>query len=229
VASLRSFLAMQREIGFANAALLGITRSAYRISAGRVRIYRYCFVAQPISTPALAPSAGILIRRVDPEDPLTAQFPRPRNVIVERFASGALCLAAERRGLFAGYIWLKEHSYLDDEARCEYLLPPRGEAVWDFDVYVDPAFRHGRMFARLWSAAHEWMRERGYRWSISRISAFNSPSLSAHRRLGTVRLGTATFVQIEGLQLALLDRAPYLHFTGREGDVPRLRFAVPGA
>jgi GNAT superfamily N-acetyltransferase len=213
-----------------NALLWKAARAVSLLSGGTCRIQRYYFVAQPVSASALvAESSGraIVIRRVDADDPLVAQFPRPQEVIAARFRMGAVCFAAEREGQFIGFAWLKEDQYSEDEVRCLFLLDPVEHAAWDFDVYIDPAFRFGRTFARLWDHVNQWLRERGYRWSLSRISAFNADSLAAHRRLGMRSIGSATFVCVRTVQLTLVGQAPFVHLGWRRDDVPTLRLRAP--
>lgn len=213
-----------------NALLWKAARAVSLLSGGTCRIQRYYFVAQPVSASALvAESSGraIVIRRVDADDPLVAQFPRPQEVIAARFRMGAVCFAAEREGQFIGFAWLKEDQYSEDEVRCLFLLDPVEHAAWDFDVYIDPAFRFGRTFARLWDHVNQWLRERGYRWSLSRISAFNADSLAAHRRLGMRSIGSATFVCVRTVQLTLVGQAPFVHLGWRCDDVPTLRLRAP--
>jgi acetyltransferase (GNAT) family protein len=219
-----------RRLGIANGTLWAAARALAVVSKGRWRVHRYYFVAQPVpDAPQIAPgrAAAIAIRLVGPDDPLVEQFPRPRQVIAGRFRMQAHCLAAEKDGRFVGFIWIKETQYPEDEVRCLYQLDPAGRPVWDFDVHVEPAFRHGRTFIRLWDAANAWMREHGYRWTISRISAFNPESLAAHRRLGTVRVGSAIFLRSGAMQLALLDRPPFVHLGWRENQTPRLHLRAP--
>jgi GNAT superfamily N-acetyltransferase len=213
-----------------NALIWKAARAVSLLSGGTCRIQRYYFVAQPVSASALvAESSGraIVIRRVDADDPLVAQFPRPQEVIAARFRMGAVCFAAEREGQFIGFAWLKEDQYSEDEVRCLFLLDPVEHAAWDFDVYIDPAFRFGRTFARLWDHVNQWLRERGYRWSLSRISAFNADSLAAHRRLGMRSIGSATFVCVRTVQLTLVGQAPFVHLGWRRDDVPTLRLRAP--
>lgn len=213
-----------------NALLWKAARAVSLLSGGTCRIQRYYFVAQPVSASALvAESSGraIVIRRVDADDPLVAQFPRPQEVIAARFRMGAVCFAAEREGQFIGFAWIKEDQYSEDEVRCLFLLDPVEHAAWDFDVYIDPAFRFGRTFARLWDHVNQWLRERGYRWSLSRISAFNADSLAAHRRLGMRSIGSATFVCVRTVQLTLVGQAPFVHLGWRRDDVPTLRLRAP--
>jgi len=213
-----------------NALLWKAARAVSLLSGGTCRIQRYYFVAQPVSASALvAESSGraIVIRRVDADDPLVAQFPRPQEVIAARFRMGAVCFVAEREGQFIGFAWIKEDQYSEDEVRCLFLLDPVEHAAWDFDVYIDPAFRFGRTFARLWDHVNQWLRERGYRWSLSRISAFNADSLAAHRRLGMRSIGSATFVCVRTVQLTLVGQAPFVHLGWRRDDVPTLRLRAP--
>lgn len=226
---LRSLIEAIDRLGVRTGLLFGLATVVSRTSGNRCRIHRYHFVAQPVRKPAQPAMrrSSIVIRPVGPDDPLVAQFPRPENVIAERFRMGAVCIAAEREGKFVGFIWVKESQYPEDEVRCLYRVEPQDIAVWDFDVHVEPAYRLGRSFARLWDHANQWMLERGYAWTISRISAFNRESLAAHRRLGIRRVGAATFLRFGSLQIALLDRAPFVHAGWRDGQGPVLRLRPP--
>jgi hypothetical protein len=226
---LRALVEAIDRLGVGTGLLFALATVVSRGSAGRVRIHRYHFVAQPLSAPAQPASRvnSTVIRHVGADDPLVAQFPRPPNVIAERFRMGAVCIAAEREGKFVGFLWLKESRYPEDEVRCLYVLEPSNATVWDFDVHVEPAYRLSRTFARLWDSANEWMGERDYRWTISRISAFNRESLAAHRRLGIRRIGTATFLRLGTVQVALLDRAPFVHASWRDAQAPVLRLGPP--
>jgi len=96
-------------------------------------------------------------------------------------------------------------------------------------VYVDPAFRMGRLFARLWDTANRYLRERGVDWSLSRISAFNPESLQAHARLGLRRLGSATFVCAGRVQLAVLTMPPFVHLSLSPASRPTVRLRAPDA
>jgi len=96
--------------------------------------------------------------------------------------------------------------------RCLYELDPAARAAWDFDVYVAPAFRATRLFGQLWEAANALLRERGHRWTFSRISGFNAASLAAHRRLGATDLGRATFLTLGPLQVSVFSISPFFHF-----------------
>jgi L-amino acid N-acyltransferase YncA len=206
-----------------------LSRLLARLSGGSVRLVRYYIVAQPVPAAAAGqPQRGgrVLIRCADAFDAVIGAAPRPQQVLERRFRDGATCIVAEREGELAGFIWLMRRQYMEDEVRCLYVLEPAARAAWDFDVYVAPAHRATRLFSRLWAAAHAWLHAQGYRWTFSRISAFNEESLAAHRRLGARELCRGTFVVWGPLQLAVFSARPYLHLAVRRSAFARL--SLPG-
>lgn len=114
-------------------------------------------------------------------------------------------------------------AYQEDEVRVRYRLP-RADTSWDFDVWIHPDERLGWAFPRLWEAARQQLRERGVRWTCSRISAFNAASLRAHARIGHVRLGDALFVRCGGWQWMFSTVAPYFHLSCNAASFPQLTF-----
>jgi hypothetical protein len=219
-----------RRLGIVNGMLWATSRGLSKTTGDRCRLYRYHFVAQPVPPDPLLRAVArspIAIRLVDADNPLVRQFPRPAEVLAARYRMGAHCLAAAKEGRFAGFIWLKESEYPEDEVRCRYVLDPPHVSTWDFDVHVEPEFRHGRTFARLWDCANSFLRERGYRWTISRISAFNAESIAAHRRLQARTIASATFLCVGSAQIAVLPRAPFVHLGWRPDQIPTVRLAPP--
>lgn len=191
-----------------------VSRGLARLTGDRVRLVRYHLVAQPVPDaprPANARRTRFTFRRAASVDAVIASAPRPRAVLEQRLREGAACIVAECDGQLAGFVWLAERAYMEDEVRCLFRLDPHAQAAWDFDVYVAPAYRATRVFAQLWDAAHALSRERGHRWTFSRISGFNPASLAAHRRLGAADLGRATFLVLGPLQLSFFSIAPYVH------------------
>lgn len=220
-----------RDFGSVEGTLYLAANALGRISGGRARIIRYHLVAQPVpQTPngLLRANGKSAVRHVAKDDPVVAAFPRPPEVIARRFASGATCLVAEVGGRFAGFLWLAHNAYEEDEVRCRYELLPPELCAWDYDVYVEPDFRIGRTFSRLWDAANAHLAERGVRWSLSRISAFNATSLAVHQRLGIRRMSSATFVVLGRWQISLLGQKPTIHVSGGPRR-PILRLSPPAA
>lgn len=209
--------------------LRGLATLLERGSRGRVRLVPYHFVAQPVvtaSTLSAARTGTVNVALVDSDDPIVACFPRPKSVIDRRFRDGAACFVARKAHEFAGFLWLQTREYNEDEVRCLYLLEPPDSAAWDFDVYVEPAYRFGKTFVLLWNAAHAHLRHEGFRWTMSRISVFNRASMRAHERLGAVRLCSALFVAGKRWQVSVFSAVPFLH-VGKAGNVPRLRLRAP--
>jgi hypothetical protein len=219
------------QLGCFDALLYHGDRALSRLSGGRYGLYKYHFVAQPVAVESLCGGRGakIAVRLCRRRADLPADYPRDGRVLDQRYADGAVSLAAvscdaggdgER---LTGFLWLIFDAYQEDEVRARYILAsPRSS--WDFDVWVAPRERLGPSFARLWDEANRVLRARAVRWSCSRISAFNGASLRAHARIGTVRLGTATFLRCGNWQWMFATVAPYAHLSRGAASFPRLVF-----
>lgn len=223
---------LRAEHGSTSVALLyGLHRVLQRLSGGRAAVVPYLLVAQPVGNAALAdvkPDPGTVVRRVGPDDPVTTEFPRPPDVVSARFAAGAECHVAFVKERFAGFIWIMRARYVEDELRCVYEITDPSAGVWDFDVYVEPRLRLGRTMARLWKEVDDKLAAEGIRWSFSRINRFNAASVRSHQRLGARTIGSACFVVLGPLQLAV-GRSPRLVSVSLgQGAGPRLRVDSPG-
>jgi hypothetical protein len=215
------------QLGWLNAALYWFGRALAKASGGRWTLHRYRFVAQYVAdTPAVRGAgrgADITIRPHLLDDALPEGYPRPEAVVGARFVQGAHSLWAWRNGRLAGFLWLVLDAYQEDEVRARYRLASP-HSSWDFDVWIHPDERLGWVFPRLWEAARAPLRQRGIRWTCSRISAFNPASLRAHARLGTVPLGEALFVRCGGWQWMFATLTPYFHLSRDPASFPQLTF-----
>ena len=216
-----------RSLGWADTAVFVGARVLSRLSFGTVRLVKYYFVAQPVAAAARAVSGNAGTTHyymTHAEDAVITQAPRPIEVIRDRFAQRARCVAAARNDELAGFIWLCPQTYREDDVRCVYRWTPAAVAEWDFDVYISPPFRMGRLFVRLWEQAHALLRAQGVAWTLSRVDALNAESMAAHRKLGAQTLARGWFLRAGRYQLALLSMSPYWHFSGREDDRPEVCF-----
>ena len=219
-----------KEMGLRDGAWYCCKRVLEALSAGRVRLFKYYLVAQPIGLPGskpIRPDASITLRSVAAGDALEFAFPRPPAVLAMRRAAGAACTAALVRGEFAGFIWIQRCRYEEDELRCSYFLQDPVRTVWDYDVYVEPKYRVGRTMARLWSHVDAELAATGVRWSFSRISAFNPASLASHARLGIVRCGSALFLRVGPVQLSWVPQFPFLHLSFTDDRAPQVHLRPP--
>jgi len=224
----RSLVAEHDSAGLAF--LYVLHRLLQKASSGRAAIVPYLLVAQPVGNAALAamkPAAGFMVQRVGPGHPLLTAFPRPAEVIAQRFADGAACFAATVNGQFAGHIWIAHFRYVEDEVRCVYEISDPALGAWDYDVYVEPRFRIGRTMGRMWKAVDEALAAEGVKWSFSRINRFNSASVKSHQRLGAVTVGRVVFWVVGGMQIGIGRSVGFLHVSVKQCTVPRLGLTPP--
>ena len=223
---------LHRALGTHETLLYLLMRALRVLSFGHLVMIRYHLVAQPVPSPVAPkcrPSARATVRAVAADDPVRKAFPRPDTVIEGRFRREHLCLVAEQNGQFSGFLWLAFGHYDEDEVRCCFRLADADHCAWDYDVHVEPDYRLGRTFMRLWDAANEVLAERDMQWTISRISAFNPDSRASHARLGTRHLKSATFLVAGPLQLSLIPDAPYVHLGLSEASAPSITLSPPPA
>lgn len=214
-----------KQLGWFNAACYLLGRVLEALSGGRWRLYRYLFVAQHLPAVPLCTDRGrdIDVRLLPTLADLPPDYPRPPDILRRRYAQGAQSLAAFRGSALTGFLWFLFDAYQEDEVRVRYQLAAP-DSTWDFDVWVRPEDRLGWTFRRLWESARLMLRARAVQWSCSRISAFNPGSIGAHARIGTVQLGSATFICCGSWQWMIASQAPYFHLSRNPATFPRLLF-----
>jgi hypothetical protein len=218
-----------REQGLATLGFRALASLAAWMTAGRLRVVWYLLIAQPVRHDWRIPAKmarAVASRVLRADDPVLAQAPRPAAVIADRFAQGAICIAAMRAEALSGFLWLCPVQYVEDDVRCIFVLPDSGVAWWDFDVWIPPGERNGVVFAKLWQAAHDFLRASGARWTCSRITRMNAASLGAHQRLGAVTIGHALFLCGRRRQVTIASHA-FLHFSHGADAAPRLHVHPP--
>ena len=215
-----------RDFGPIDAPLYLLARFLRRLPSGRSRLLKYDFWAQPVPTARLLPAraGATAVRPLRPEDPELAQVPRDPGLVAARLANGEICLVAVKQGRLAGFMWISTGPYDEDEVRARFDPRPQGRAAWDYDIFIVPEERGGLLFVRLWDAAYELLRARGYLWSLSRISSFNLASQASQARMGARRVGWGVFLILFNHQLAISSVAPHLHYAapGRRGPALRI-------
>ncbi|KQV61301.1 MULTISPECIES: hypothetical protein [unclassified Duganella] len=209
------------ELGPGNTAWYALARALRLLG---LQLWRYHFVAQRVAPAAMRSAPGkIVISSVASLAELPPDYPRPREVVAARLRQGGCSIAAWKGRELAATLWYQFGAYEEDEVRARYFLPAP-DSCWDYDVFVQPHMRLGMTFCRIWDEAHRRMRARGVQWTCSRISAFNPGSLRAHRRIGTVHLGSATFIALGRWQLMFAGRRPFIHLSAGPGSRPQLVF-----
>jgi len=192
-------------------------------------LYFYHLIAQPVRVLPLSTRQCSIyhICEVSREEYDSTWFPRPAQVIDARYNQGCICLVAFKEETAVGCIWLCPSPYSEDEVRCCFIPMPTNETAWDFDIYISPPFRLGRLFALLWQASNTWLAAHGIRWTMSRIDGLNIDSLRAHKRLGAQLTGSAIFLLFGPIQVMLSSLKPRLHISPSSAYIPQIEIQAP--
>jgi hypothetical protein len=201
-----------REFG-PGAGLVYVAGRVLRSLSPSLDLLYYEFMAQPIPEVAVVPERvvrDIELRKIERGAPEVGRMPAREDIKESRFDQGAVCYGAYRRDEWLGFIWLAFGRYEEDEVRCTFEPRPAGQAVFDFDFYIFPEHRLGRAFVAMWARVNELLRERGVRWTFSRITRFNVASRNAHARMGARRVGRALFLKAGSFEAMLSSVPPYV-------------------
>lgn len=214
-------MAMQRTAAKMNASTW-LSYAAGRVASALplLHYHRYRFLAVPVSGMPAMPR-GYAVRPMGAVD-LSGRIDADDEVIAYRLQQGMTPLAAGREGTLVGVTWVTEKSFLEDEVRAHYKLPP--DAAWDTGLWIEEEHRMSRAFAALWAGTASWLRERALEWSISRVADYNLASIRPHYGMGAVDLGTATFTGLGPLQFASRG-SPYVSLRAPS----EIRFETPSA
>jgi len=225
---MNKFNGLFHELGYLGAAIYLLDRLLSKLSFGSVRVFQFLLYYQPVSTvPLLPPKRGhkIKISVLSGGDLNVLAFPRPQKVLEQRLASGDKCFLAFMGEELVGFSWLSFCQYAEDNVRCNYEFG--NDVVWDYDIYIEPRYRIGFAFAKLWQHVNEYMLENDIKGSMSRISAENTPSIRSHEKLGGVKIGSQIFVRIGVAQLMLSSKKPFFHVSVFSSSRPRVFLCVP--
>ena len=215
-------------MGVPTACLYAFARLIGSLS-NRCRLIYYHIVVQPVSPePRLPPHRAkqFQFTTLEKNSDLLKALPRPSAVIEERFAQGSICIAATDEDRFAGCVWLQLGLYNEDEVRTLF-EPKSPNTAWDYDVFVDDRHRMGFLFIKLWDAASAYLRARDVTWTASRISGFNTNSLSSHQRLGAITVQRIVYIVLGRVQLTISGQKPWVHLSLSPSAVPKIQIESP--
>jgi GNAT superfamily N-acetyltransferase len=219
-----------KELGVLGAAFYVADRALDRLSGGRAGLFGCWFYAQPVAREARVPIKANDIWQVGPVGPdrlPEEAFGRPSGAVPQRFRDGSVCVAALKGDELGGFMWLHFGPLRERLVRCVFEPLPAEEACWDYDFYIAPRYRMGRLFGRLWDAADEVMRARGRRSTVSWVTFSNRASARAHERLGARRAGWAAFLSLGVLQFTIASVRPFVHVSWNRGSACHLRIRIP--
>ncbi len=193
-----------------------------------IGVAQHYLMVQPVARePRLRAGRATPIEPIGPGHEALAALDAPEEVARFRFEQGAVCLGITRDRDPIGLIWLAFDGFNEDAFRLRIELQPKGLCAWDLGLYIDPSHRGGLAFARLWDAADALMRDRGVRWTFSRVSSTNNVSMAAHKRLGARRIGAILVARIARAQVLLCSVPPYVHLSLGPRAVPTVHLRAP--
>lgn len=200
-----------RTMGTAGWLVYTTDRALGLLSRGRAGFHVLRFYVQPVPEKELVPgrandslTVGLIDRDAVPEP----AFGRPRGAVPQRFDDGSFCIAALKGDELAGFMWLQPGVLRERIVRCRFHALPSARIEWDYDFYIHPRYRLGRLFARLWDTAFLDLRERGVMATVSWVHLHNRASSSAHARLGATPIGWAMFLVMFGHQVMITSMRP---------------------
>ncbi|MGH8218553.1 MAG: hypothetical protein ACREUT_08310 [Steroidobacteraceae bacterium] len=211
----RRLISPFQEFGLLCGTLYALDRVLSRLSP-QLRVLVYELMVQPISPTPILPSRlarKLSVRVLERGHPDLAAVVAPQAVQHARFSQSSICLGTYSGEHLIGYVWLCFERYEEDEARCTFIVNPRGQAVFDFDLVVLPEYRMGLGFAGLWHGTNEYLRARGISWSFSRLTRFNIASRRAHGHLRWRRVGAAVIFKFWSVEIIASTIAPYLYLS----------------
>lgn len=207
--------AVRRRLGLGLGCLYLLQRALRRLTGNRLDLGWHWLMMQPVPGAALLDERwrqGIDVRPLGMAEAALHGALSQAGDLDRRAARGDTCIAAFQGGRLAGHLWLCFAGFDDEETCCSFR--PADGGAWDFDLSVLPASRGGPVFAALWDGAARVLRERGCRWSASRVSAVNDLSLRSHRRLGAYPVGSFLVLRLGAWRVICASMAPRLRFVG---------------
>lgn len=214
-----------RQMGLAGWAAYAVDNVLQRITAGTVRFKILHFYFQPSDSTGL-PARSDDSMHVGPIAPCQADpdaFERRPEVIAERFRNGSTCIAAIKGKELLGFMWLQFGSMYAPDLRMRLDIGNRSDLAWDYDMFIRPKYRLGKVFGRLWAGANEELRRRGCIGTLSGVLIENRASARAHVRLGARKIGWVAMICIGRTRINISSLRPWVSLSGRDRQ-PTLRF-----
>ncbi len=200
-----------RNMGFGGWLVYATDRTLGKLLRGKGGFHVLKFYLQPVPAARLVPERPndpVVVAEIDRTAVAEAAFDRPVGAIPQRFDDGSVCIAALKQGELLGFMWLQHGVLRERIVRCRMHAVPASRVEWDYDFFIEPRYRLGRLFARLWDAAAEHLRDRNVEATLSWVHLANRASAKAHARLGARPIGWAAFLSVLGHQFMISSMRP---------------------
>lgn len=152
-------------------------------------------------SPIVSRLSGIVVRPAVAADIDRLQVMAPRgDEYSARMAGGNVGLIADDGGRVAGMIWLKQSDvHYEEDVAYPFTLPEK--SGWQYDLFVDPAYRLRGVWIQLEEALIAHVAARGISDLFGLTKALNKPSVNAHVRYGYTIIEEIITLRLLGLHV----------------------------
>jgi GNAT superfamily N-acetyltransferase len=111
-----------------------------------------------------------------------------------RFKAGHLCFVVEKNGKILNHTWVCFHEAYVDEL--ERKIQIESDSAYRYDEYTDPDYRGMGILPTvlMWSA--NYLFQNGIKEIYEVVSSNNFPSLRAHQKIGSRKMGEVTLIRL---------------------------------
>jgi len=117
-----------------------------------------------------------------------------RGKAEERFKAGRLCFVAEENGDIVNYVWVGLDATFVDELGREIRIDPA--SAYRYDGYTVPEYRGLGILPVVLTRVADYLFKNGIEEIYDIVVSDNRPSLRAHEKIGSRKMGEITFIKL---------------------------------
>lgn len=117
---------------------------------------------------------------------------------MKRLKAGHICFIGEKNGEIVSYIWICfQEAYIDELERKIQVAP---SYAYGYDYYTNPDFRRTGIFTTVFKRAVDYLSQNGVKGVYDLVSSDNLPSMKAHAKIGSQKIGEIMFMRLFSLK-----------------------------
>ena len=174
-------------------------RALFRAIFGRIFLYEKVFVFETLSSKICfitANKGGVNIRLARSDDILKLKrFEKFKGGKAgERLRAGHLCFVAEKDGKIANYTWVCFNEAFISELERKLHVGPN--SAYRYDGFTVPEYRGMGILPRVLAWSSDYLFRNGIKDIYDLVTSNNYPSLRAHAKVGSVKMGEVTLIKL---------------------------------
>ena len=112
----------------------------------------------------------------------------------ERVREGHLCFIAEKNGDIVNYAWVSlNETYVNE---IERRIRLGSDSVYRYDGYTVPEYRGMGILPTVLTKSSDYLFQNGIKEIYDIVASNNFPSLRAHQKVGSRKMGEITFIRL---------------------------------